>query len=136
MTACRSGAIGTAADGRAEFSEDICRHCGLCLGKCPFGAFPKEKTTRFLITVGGTWGKIRRDGTSLSCTVDEASIGDAVETILLWYRKHGYIGERLGATIDRVGMASLEAAILDGSLLSLREEILAAPLTPRPEVKE
>ncbi len=133
MAACRSGAIVRTEDGRVALTEAACRHCGLCLGKCPFGAFPTEKTTFFLVTVGGTWGRIRRDGTPLSFPIEAGRIGDAVETILLWYRKNGYSGERLGATVDRVGIASLEAAVKDGTLLRARDEILAAPLTPRPE---
>ena len=133
MVTCRSGAILRSESGRVALSEEACRHCGLCIGKCPFGVFPKESATRFLITVGGTWGKIRRDGTPISFPIESECVGDTVETILLWYRKNGYSGERLGATVDRLGIASLEAAIRDGSLLDAREEILAAPLTPRSE---
>ena len=32
-------------------------------------------------------------------------------------------------TVDRVGIASLQAAILDGSLLARKDEILAAAIT-------
>ena len=56
-----------------------------------------------------------------------------METVILWYRELGYRGERLGATVDRVGIGSLEAAIADGSLLLRREEIVAAPLIERPK---
>lgn len=130
--ACRSGAIAL-KDGVATVDPDRCRHCGLCIGKCPFGAFPKEAERVCLVTVGGTWGKIRRDGTPLPFTVPAERVGDTVEAILLWYRENGYVGERLGATVDRIGADSLVAAILDGSLLERREEILARPLTVRPE---
>jgi dissimilatory sulfite reductase (desulfoviridin) alpha/beta subunit len=82
--------------------------------------------------VGGTWGKTRRDGTPLSFPVMPESIEDTVEAILLWFRENGYRGERLGRMVDRVGIASLEAGILDGSLLARREAILAAPIKERP----
>lgn len=84
------------------------------------------------VSVGGTWGKTRRDGTTLSFPIYPEKIEDTVEAILLWYRENGYRGERLGRTVDRVGIASLEAGILDGSLLARREAILAAPIKERP----
>jgi dissimilatory sulfite reductase (desulfoviridin) alpha/beta subunit len=59
-------------------------------------------------------------------------VGDAVEKILLWYRENGYEKERLGALVDRVGVDALLSAIEGDGLLSRREEILSAPIRPRP----
>lgn len=84
------------------------------------------------VSVGGTWGKTRRDGTLLSFPVYPEKILDTVEAILLWFRENAYRTERLGKAIDRLGIATLEAGILDGSLLARREEILAAPIKERP----
>ena len=52
--------------------------------------------------------------------------------MILWYRKNGYRGERLGETVDRLGIASLEAALLEDTLRHLRDEILAVPMAERP----
>jgi dissimilatory sulfite reductase (desulfoviridin) alpha/beta subunit len=84
------------------------------------------------ITVGGTWGKIRRDGTLLPRDFAPEEVGDAVEKILLFYRENGYEKERLGALVDRVGVDALLSAIEGDGLLSRREEILSAPIRPRP----
>ena len=84
------------------------------------------------ITVGGTWGKIRRDGTLLPRDFDPEEVGDAVEKILLFYRENGYEKERLGALVDRVGVDALLSALEGDGLLSRREEILSAPIRPRP----
>ena len=92
----------------------------------------KQAEKVWLVSVGGTWGKTRRDGTPLSFTVTPEKVEDTVLAILLWYRENGYRGERLGMTVDRVGIASLEAAILDGSLLARKDAILAAAITERP----
>ena len=92
----------------------------------------KQAERVWLVSVGGTWGKTRRDGPPLSFHVLPERIGDTVEAILLWYRENGYRNERLGVTVDRVGIASLEAGILDGSLLARKESILAAPIKERP----
>ena len=131
--ACRSNAI-SLREGRAVIDPALCRNCGRCLGSCPFGVFPKEGEPGFLMTVGGTWGKTRRDGTPLSQRIKLSKIGDAVETAILWYRENGYRGERFGETIDRVGIASLEAAIVENTLLYRRDEILAADLREKPTV--
>ena len=129
--ACRSGAI-SLRDGRAVIDPALCRRCGRCLGKCPFGVFPKEGEPRFLITVGGTWGKTRRDGTPLSFLLQRKDLENAVETAILWYRENGYRGERFGETIDRVGIASLEAAIREDSLRHRIDGILEKPILTRP----
>jgi dissimilatory sulfite reductase (desulfoviridin) alpha/beta subunit len=64
-SSCRSGAI-RVLDGRVVAVTEACRACGHCLGKCPFGVFPKVGEVTCLLTVGGTWGKTRRDGTPLA----------------------------------------------------------------------
>ena len=49
---------------------------------------------------------------------------------LIWteFKENGYKGERLGAAIDRVGVAAFEKAVFDGDLLERKAEILAAPV--------
>lgn len=118
-------------DGKAVIDKDKCINCGVCVGKCPFGAVPKEAESRAVIYAGGTWGKTRRDGTALSrrFTLDE--IIETVEKIMLWYKENGYAGERLGKAIDRVGIENFEKAIYSDELLKRREEILAAPIKER-----
>ncbi len=133
-TACPSGAI-RVVDGKADVDTARCRNCGVCAGKCPFDAFADHSDGYCIITVGGTWGKIRRDGTPLSRPVPTDEVIPTVEKILLWYRENGYVKERLGATVDRVGMDKLEAAVFGNDLIRRREAILAAPLLTRPEAK-
>ncbi len=133
-SACPSGAV-SVRDGKAFPDPALCRNCGVCATKCPFGAFPEHTDNYCTVYVGGTWGKIRRDGTPLSRPVAVENVVPTVERILLWYRENGYAKERLGATIDRLGIASLEKAVFDGELDARREAILAAPIRPRPEVQ-
>ncbi len=115
-------------EGKAVHNKIKCINCGLCIGKCPFGAFPKEAESRAVIYAGGTWGKTRRDGTQLSrfFTVDE--IIPTVEKILLWFKDNGYAKERLGKAIDRVGIEKFEEAIFSDELLLRKEEIISAPI--------
>ena len=128
--ACPSGAV-TVTDGVAAQNPDKCTRCGVCVGKCPFGAFPKKATAACRIFVGGTWGKTRRMGTALRGVYSEEEVPAVIEKVMLWYKENGYAKERLGAAIDRLGMEALEAAIATDDLLRRKEEILARDILTR-----
>ena len=115
-------------EGKADIDRLKCKNCGVCLGKCPFGAFPKTAESLCRIYVGGTWGKTQRMGTLLEGFYKESEILEVVEKIMLWYKENGYSKERLGAVIDRLGIERLETAISSSDLIERREEIIAAPI--------
>ena len=77
------------------------------------------------IYVGGTWGKKWRMGTLLSSLYTVEEVPDVIEKIMLWYKENGNPKERLGATVDRLGIEAAEAAILSDDILVRRDEILA-----------
>ena len=129
-TACPSRAV-TVLDGKAVVDEGKCTKCGVCVGKCPFGAVPKEAPSACRIFVGGTWGKTQRMGTLLTSVYSFEEIPEVIEKVMLWYKENGYAKERLGAAIDRLGTDALEAALSDGDLLLRKEEILAKPVLER-----
>ena len=81
-----------------------------------------------IVFVGGTWGKTQRMGTQLSRTVKVEDVPDLVEKIMLWYRENGLKKERLGKTVDRLGVDALEASIFSDDLFNRRDSILSAPL--------
>ena len=121
---CPSKAV-SVVDGKALVDADKCTHCGVCVGKCPFGAAPKDAVSACRIYVGGTWGKKQRMGTRLHRTYTEAEVPDMIEKILLWYKENGLPKERLGAAVDRLGADKLEADLASNDLLERREGILA-----------
>ena len=127
---CPSKAV-SVADGKAIVNESKCTKCGVCVGKCPFGAVPKEAESACRIFVGGTWGKTQRMGTLLGTVCSEAEIPAVIEKVMLWYKENGYTKERLGAAIDRLGTDALEAALSTNDLLDRKDEILAKPLLER-----
>ena len=127
---CPSKAV-TVADGKATVDATRCTKCGVCVGKCPFGAVPKEAESACRIYVGGTWGKKQRMGTLLSGTFTEAEVPDMIEKVMLWFKENGYAKERLGAAIDRIGVEALESALSTDDLLTRKAEILAAPMKER-----
>ena len=124
---CPSRAV-SMIDGKAVIDDTKCTKCGVCVGKCPFGATPTEAESVCRVFVGGTWGKTQRMGTPLSGTYRTEEIPDIIEKVILWYKENGYAKERLGATVDRLGIDALEAALATNDLINRKSEILAKPL--------
>ena len=127
---CPSKAV-SVVDGKAVVDSGKCTHCGVCVGKCPFGAAPKEAESACRIFVGGTWGKKQRMGTLLSSTFSFEEVPAVIKKVILWYKENGYVKERLGAAIDRIGVEALEASLATNDLLDREEEILKKPLLER-----
>ena len=111
--------------GKLKIDGSECKTCGVCVGKCPFGAVEPESETVYRIYVGGTWGKTSRMGTTLSRYVTEEELMPIVEKVILWYRENALPKERLGKTVDRLGIEAAESAILSDDILARRDEILA-----------
>lgn len=130
LESCPSRAVSMLGD-KAVIDESECTKCGLCVGKCPFGAVPKEAESVCRIYVGGTWGKKQRMGTLLPGTYSFAEIPDLIEKVMLWFKENAYAKERLGAAIDRLGTDKLIAALATNDLLDRKEKILAAPIKER-----
>lgn len=126
--ACPSRAVGVS--GGKVTVADSCRSCGVCAGKCPFGVFAEGEAV-YKIFVGGTWGKETRMGTALSRYFTEDEIFPILEKTMLWYKENAYEKERLGAAIDRLGVAALEAALFSDDLLERKAQIIAAPVKTR-----
>ena len=127
---CPSKAV-TVTDKKAVIDPNQCTHCGVCVGKCPFGAVPKEAASVCRVFAGGTWGKTRRMGTLLRKVYSADEVVAVIEKILLWYKENGYVKERLGAAIDRLGADKLEAALAADDLFIRKDEILQKPLLER-----
>lgn len=126
QNACPSKAV-KLENGKAVITEN-CLQCGVCVGKCPFGAVKPESEAVYRIYVGGTWGKSTRMGTPLSRLVTREEIESLLEKSMLWFKENAYQKERFGKAIDRIGFAAFEAAVFSDDLLSRKEEILAAPM--------
>lgn len=127
---CPSKAVSLVGE-KAFIDPEKCKSCGVCIGKCPFGAVPKQAELLCRIFIGGTWGKTQRMGTLLKNTYTVDEVPAVIEKAMLWYKENGYEKERLGATVDRLGIEALENALEGNSLLERKEEILAKPLLER-----
>ena len=115
----------------AYVDPDKCTKCGVCIGKCPFGAVPKDAEAKCRVFVGGTWGKTQRMGTLLNRLYSPEEIPTVVEKVILWYKENGFVKERLGAAVDRLGVDVLQAAIDSDDLLERKQQILESPMLER-----
>ena len=118
-------------EGVLEVDKGACSDCGVCTRSCPFGAVTAAEEPVYAIYVGGMWGKHTRMGTRLSRYYAGDELEKILEKTLLWYRKNGYAKERLGAAIDRVGVAQFEKDVEGDGLLEEKEAILAQEIRTR-----
>ena len=99
-------------DGKLAIDREKCLNCGLCAGKCPFGAVTGG-LTGYKIYIGGRWGKHISHGIPLRKIFASREEALAVlERALFFYRDHGQPGERFAQTIARIGFETVEAALL------------------------
>jgi len=111
--------------GKIAIDAEACKHCGRCVGKCPF-----HVTDRYIngyrIYLGGRWGKNFAHGRPMPTMLStEDDVLDMVEKAILLFRDKGIAGERFSDTIDRIGFDAV-CSMLDGdALLIHKDEILA-----------
>lgn len=111
-------------DGKLVIDESICNNCGRCAGKCPFGAVGDGQQA-WKICIGGRWGKKVGQGTPLTrLFTSEEEVLSTVEKVILYYKENGLPGERFADTIARIGFDTVNAELLEGDILSRKEQIL------------
>lgn len=127
VAACPIGAT-KLADGLLEIDMDKCNNCGHCVGKCNFDAV-EAGVRGYKIYIGGRWGKATATGRPLSKIFESKE--EALETIekaILLFREQGKTGERFASTIERLGFEYVEKELLEGDIMSRRQQIIDAEL--------
>ena len=117
--------VAKVVDGKLHIDEEACRHCGRCVGRCPFDSIP-DGTYGYKIYVGGRWGKKVAKGKALGkiFTTKEEAL-DVIEKAILLFKEQGEKGERFAETIDRIGFENVEKQLLADDILARKEKILA-----------
>ena len=104
--------VAKVVDGKITIDETLCRHCGRCVGKCPFHTI-EDGTYGYKIYVGGRWGKKVSKGRALSkIFISREEALDVVEKAILFFRDHGNKGERFAETIERIGFENVEKELI------------------------
>lgn len=102
-------------DGKIYIDKTICNNCGRCVGKCYFG-IADESIDLLKVYIGGRWGKKIRIGSPLGQLFTKEEAFDVLEKTILLYKEQGIKGERLGETIDRIGLEEFESLLENYSI--------------------
>ena len=104
--------VAKVVDGKIQVDQKDCKHCGRCIGKCPFHTI-EDGTYGYKIYIGGRWGKNVSQGRALGkiFTSREEAL-DMIEKAILFFKDNGQKGERFAETIDRIGFENVEKQLL------------------------
>ena len=109
---CPVGVAHMTDAGTVAVDESRCNGCGLCVGKCPFGAVT-EGIRGYKVYIGGRWGKRTAEGRALDkLFTSEEEVLDVVERAILFFRDEGVPGERFSGTIERLGFDYVQEKLL------------------------
>lgn len=109
--ACPSDAAHV-TDGVIKINNTLCDKCGLCVGKCPFGAVTNS-TSAYKIYIGGEKSKkiIKGQAFRRVFTNEEAVLSVLVR-LIYFYQEQGKKEERFGELVRRIGFDNIEKEIL------------------------
>ena len=123
--ACPIGAS-RLGESRLDWNEEMCNHCGRCVGKCPFGVVGEEKRG-YAVYIGGRWGKKVAQGKYLDKVfTTKEEVLNVVEKAILLFREQGNTGERFADTVARLGFENVQEQLLSNQLLERKQENLSA----------
>lgn len=97
-------------DKKAVINYDKCLSCGQCIKTCPFKAMKLEKEG-IVMYIGGKFGRDIRLGNRVIRYVNVDEIESLSEKVINYYKESGEKGERLGKTIDRLGIDNIKRAL-------------------------
>ena len=106
---CKANAI-EIADKKAIINYDKCISCGQCVKACPFKAM-KLKKEGIAVFIGGKFGRELRIGNRLKKLFGPDELEGITEKVITYYKDNAIQGERLGKTIDRLGIQHIKEAL-------------------------
>ena len=102
--ACKEGAIESDPDtGKPIYYPDKCIYCGDCIRACPTGAW-RAKRYGHLVRIGGKHGRWPMEAVEVALFVPDEKVPEVIEKTIEWYMANGMRGERIGKTLERVGV--------------------------------
>jgi len=110
VLACQDDALKMGDDDLPVRNLDKCISCADCIKVCPADAMVPKRSGH-AVYVGGKHGKHPHVAYPVAAFVSDEQIAPVIETTMAWYREHGANRERIGNTIDRVGIDSYRRAL-------------------------
>lgn len=121
VKACDDDALRMGDDELPVRDLSKCISCGDCVRVCAFDAMVAGRIGHG-VYVGGKHGKHPHAAYPVAEFVPDEQVGPVIRATMAWYRANGLRGERIGETLDRVG--------IDGYRRALREVVGEALLGP------
>ncbi len=124
VRACDDEALHMSEEGRPVRDLSKCISCGDCIKVCAFEAMVPKRVGH-AVYVGGKHGKHPHAAYPVAQFVTDEQAPAVIQTTMDWYRAHGLRGERLGETLDRVGIDRFRRALQEvvGEALLTQDDI-------------
>jgi dissimilatory sulfite reductase (desulfoviridin) alpha/beta subunit len=108
---CHTKAITVDKDKNAlEFFEDKCVYCGRCIKSCPSDSWSGKNG--YLLSFGGMFGnQIKKGLNLLPILFKEDDLYKVADAVIKFFSENAKGGERMGKTIERVGVEKLAACL-------------------------
>lgn len=110
--ACLEGAIVSDKEGKPVFDPKKCIYCGDCIRACPTNAW-KANRRGWIVRVGGKHGRHPMLAKEVLEFLPDERVQDFAEKTLTWYKKNGKRRERIGTTIERVGLNKFRKEVVE-----------------------
>ena len=110
--ACLEGAIVSDKEGKPVFDPKKCIYCGDCIRACPTNAW-KANRRGWIVRVGGKHGRHPMLAKEVLEFLPDERVQDFAEKTLAWYKKNGKRRERIGTTIERVGLNKFRKEVVE-----------------------
>jgi dissimilatory sulfite reductase (desulfoviridin) alpha/beta subunit len=110
--ACLEGAIVSDKEGKPVFDPKKCIYCGDCIRACPTNAW-KANRRGWIVRVGGKHGRHPMLAKEVLEFLPDERVQDFAEKTLAWYKKNGKRRERIGTTIERIGLNKFRKEVVE-----------------------
>ena len=120
VRACDDDALRMGEDGLPVRDLSKCISCGDCIKVCAFEALVARRVGH-AVYVGGKHGKHPHVAYPVAEFVSDEQVPEVIRVTMAWYREQGLPAERIGNTLDRVGIDSYRGAlseVVGGALLT------------------
>jgi dissimilatory sulfite reductase (desulfoviridin) alpha/beta subunit len=98
---------GEAGEKHLNFDKNACTYCGKCIKSCPEDVW--QGKNGYLLSFGGMFGNEIKPGSRLlPLLFEKEQVFKTADAVIRFYEINGKAGERLGKTIARIGIDSLQ----------------------------